>query len=429
MVREKRLYAGELKPDSGTIKVNGEVSALLSLGTGFNVKLSGRKNIYLNSLMLGRSKKKTQELVEEIWEFSGLGHFIDEPIKNYSSGMRARLAFSVGASILPDILILDEALSTGDKEFSQRAGDKLQRIIKRSRVVIVVTHNLSFVEQIYTRALWIDKGRIREDGSPNEVPAHYKAYVRSKPIIKKKAIQFTRPNFKKEDQVVVKTKNLGIRFRLEGHTKKDFWPLKKGAFHVKKGEIVGIIGQNGDGKTTLCRILSGILQPDQGKVFVDGTTTTALLTFGAGFNLQLTGRDNIFLNGLILGIPKHRLKQVINEIIEFSELGSYIDQPVKHYSNGMRSRLGFSIASMLEPDIFIIDEALNAGDMSFYQKANTKIQEMIEKSKAVIIVTHNLSFIEQVLLTGSMDKRREGFSRRFTQRNHRIIRGLSKATA
>ena len=390
-----RVIAGALKPDNGTIKVRGQVSALLALGTGFNVQLSGRQNIYLNSLMLGRSKKETRDLVDEIWTFSGLGRFIDEPVKNYSSGMRARLAFSTGVMMKPDILILDEALSTGDNEFSQRAGKKLRSVINHSRVVIVVTHNLSFVERFCTRGMWINKGRVEKDGTPGDVVALYKDYVQNNKIAVPKTVNLTRPNFLIKNQAVVQVSNLGVNFRLQAHKDKNFWPLKDIKFQVKKGEIIGVIGRNGEGKTTLCRVLAGIIKPDRGKVFVDGTTT-ALLTFGAGFNVQLTGRDNIYLNGLMLGIPKKRLKQITNEIITFAELGSYIDQPVKNYSNGMRSKLGFSIASMLEPDIFIIDEALNAGDMAFYQKANTRIQQLIEKSKAVLIVTHNLSFVKQV---------------------------------
>ncbi|MBW1744046.1 MAG: ABC transporter ATP-binding protein, partial [Deltaproteobacteria bacterium] len=149
------------------------------------------------------------------------------------------------------------------------------------------------------------------------------------------------------------------------------------------------------GKTTLCRVLSGILKSDQGEVSVDGDIT-ALLSFGSGFNYQLTGKDNVYLNGMMLGIPKRKLKDVYGEIVEFSEIEKFMDQPVKNYSSGMRARLGFSIAASLRPDVFIIDEALSVGDMSFYEKASAKIQELMECAKAVIVVTHNMNFVETV---------------------------------
>src|SRR5699024_2027318 len=117
---------------------------------------------------------------------------------------------------------------------------------------------------------------------------------------------------------------------------------------------------------------------------------------GAGFSVQLTGVDNIYLNGMLLGIPKKRIEEKFSEIVAFSELGKAIERPVKEYSSGMRSRLGFSIAATLQPDIFIIDEALSTGDMAFRQKASEKIQDMMEQAKAVIIVTHSMTFVEQL---------------------------------
>jgi len=177
--------------------------------------------------------------------------------------------------------------------------------------------------------------------------------------------------------------------------KKSFWALKNINFTVNEGEIVGVIGRNGAGKTTLCRLISGILEPDRGNIFVKGRTT-ALLSFGAGFNIQLTGQDNVYLNGMMLGIPKKELRRIYSDIVEFSGIAKFIDQPVKNYSSGMRSRLGFSIAAMIKPDVFVLDEALSAGDIAFYEKASTKIQELIAIAKSVIVVTHNMAFVEKV---------------------------------
>ncbi len=406
-----KVIARVLKPDTGKIVVNGKVSALLSLGTGFNPQLSGKENIYLNGMMLGFSRKNIDDIFPAIVEFSGLGHFIGEPLKNYSSGMKARIAFSVGAMIEPEILILDEALSAGDLEFSERAGKKLQQIIGRSKIVIVVTHNLHFVEKYCTAALWIDKGTLIKTGLPHDVVTDYRDSTKKNKHIPQRKINFTKPSVKIGDSKVVKVRNLGLCFSLQKQTnlvnrklfkpdnKKllggEIWPLRDINFSVKQGEVIGIIGRNGEGKTTLCRILSGILKPDRGEVFVDGKTT-ALLTFGAGFNIHLSGYDNIFLNGMMLGIPKKKLMQMYPDIVSFSGLEKFISHPVKKYSSGMRSRLAFSIAAMIQPDIFIVDEALNAGDIYFAEKASQKIQELMEKAKAVIVVTHSMGFVKKV---------------------------------
>jgi len=405
-----RLISGLLRPDAGQLRVDGNVSALLSLGIGFNPVLSGRENIFLNGMMLGFSKKYIKDLFHEIIEFSELEDFINEPVKNYSSGMRARLAFSIAATIEPEILVIDEALSAGDIGFSEKAGIKLQQIISQSKIVIIVTHGLPFVERFCTRALWISSGLIREDGSPAEVCKLYKKFAQ--PAGKKTGfINFTKTEPKPEASAVVTLKNLGLRYTLIGknnsgtgrtinvrsfwHKKRTFWPLRGINFTVNEGEVVGIIGRNGAGKTTLCKMISGILSPDSGKMFINGKIT-ALLTLGAGFNMQLTGRDNVYLNGLMLGIPKRKLLDIYSDIVAFSGIKDAIDQPVKNYSNGMKSRLGFSIAAMIKPDIFIIDEVLSAGDISFYEKAVNKIQELMGRAKAVIVVTHNMGFVEKV---------------------------------
>ena len=148
-------------------------------------------------------------------------------------------------------------------------------------------------------------------------------------------------------------------------------------------------------KTTLCKVLTGILKPDSGQIFVDGDLT-ALLSLGAGFNIQLTGRDNVYLNGMMLGHSRNKINIIYPDIVSFAELKKIMDQPVKNYSDGMRTRLGFSIAVMIKPDIFIIDEILNAGDITFFEKASAKIQELIDKTDAAIVATHNMLFIETV---------------------------------
>jgi len=325
--------------------------------------------------------------------------------------MKSRLAFSIAAMLEPEILILDETLSAGDLEFSEKAGKKLEQIIAKSKLVIVVTHQMSFVEKYCTLGLWIDGGQVRANGLPCEVVELYKESVqgRSKKL---RVINLPRTEPKSGASGVVEARNLGLKFSLTpdrdldtgradakrniwGRRKAAFWALKDVDFTVDEGDVLGIIGANGAGKTTLCKVLSSILKPDRGNIFVNGRIT-ALLTFGAGFNIQLTGRDNVYLNGMTLGIRKRELRDLYFDIVEFSGLAKFIDQPVKTYSSGMRARLGFSIAAMIKPDVFIIDEALSTGDISFYEKASAKIQELIASAKAVIVVTHNMAFVEKV---------------------------------
>lgn len=389
-----RVITGILRPDRGKIKVAGEVSALLSLGTGFKQELTGRDNVYLNGMMLGFSRTEIDELYPEIVEFTGLGDFINEPIKIYSRGMRARLGFSIAAMIEPEILVLDEALSAGDIEFNERATAKTKEILSRTRAVVIVSHSISYIENNCTKAIWIEKGEIQASGEPAEVCALYREKVEERKAARRKSrfARFKRTEGGVGDRTAVKVKNLGVNFKLEHKT---FWALKNVNMTVKEGEVVGVIGHNGAGKTTLCRVLCGLLKGDRGKVRMKGEVT-ALLSLGAGFNRQLPGRDNIYLNGLMLGIPRRQLNEIYDDIVGFAELEKFIDTPVKYYSSGMLSRLGFSIAASTNPDIFIIDETLSAGDAAFHEKASERIQEMITGSKAVIVVSHSMRFIQKV---------------------------------
>jgi teichoic acid transport system ATP-binding protein len=388
-----RVISRLLRPDTGEICVRGEVSALLSLGTGFKPDLTGKENVYLNGMMLGFTRKYMDILFKDILEFSGLNDFIDQPIKRYSSGMKARLGFSIATMLEPEILVLDEALSTGDGEFNQRAMERTKEIVGKAKIVIIVSHDINFIEENCTKAIWIDSGELQSEGDPIAVCAQYRQMVASKgvkPVPKR--LRLKKTNSIVTDENVIEAVDLGLRYPMKG---KDFWALKNCTFSVQQGDIVGIIGPNGAGKSTLCKILSGILKPDEGTISAQGEIS-ALLSFGSGFNKQLSGRDNIFLNGLMLGIPKGELQEIYDEIVEFSGLKKFINSPVKTYSSGMVSRLGFSIATMIEPDIFIIDEALSAGDALFYEKASNRIQEMINTAKAVIIVTHSMNFVKKV---------------------------------
>jgi teichoic acid transport system ATP-binding protein len=388
-----RVISRLLKPDTGYINVKGEVSALLSLGTGFNKELSGKENIYLNGMMLGFSKREVDKLYQEIVDFSELGNFIEQPLKYYSKGMKARLGFSIASTLEPEILVLDEALSTGDIGFKERASERIRELVQYAKMVLIVSHNIDFIKNNCTKVIWIHNGSIKALGKPEEVSEQYKLKAMASRKTKKSIINLKETERNIGNETIIKVSNLGLKYSL--NKREDFWALKDVNFTVNKGEILGIIGGNGSGKSTLCRVLSRILKEDEGNVEINGEVA-ALLSFGTGFNKQLSGADNIYLNGLMFGLPKNRITRLFNDIVSFAELERFINSPIKHYSSGMRSRLGFSIASMTEPDIFIIDEALSAGDMSFYEKASERIQEMLTLSKAVIVVTHNMSFVKTV---------------------------------
>lgn len=173
------------------------------------------------------------------------------------------------------------------------------------------------------------------------------------------------------------------------------WSLKDINFEVKEGEVMGIIGKNGAGKSTLLKILSQITTPTTGTVKVKGRIA-ALLEVGTGFHQDLTGRENVFLNGAILGMSKNEIKSKLDEIIEFSGIAKYIDTPVKRYSSGMMVRLGFAVAAHLEPEILIVDEVLAVGDQEFQDKCIGKMQSVSRSGRTVLFVSHNLTAVQNL---------------------------------
>ena len=221
------------------------------------------------------------------------------------------------------------------------------------------------------------------------------------------------------DEVLIKVENVSKKFcrdlrksllygvqdiagELLGHNIKpelrpeEFWALRDISFELKRGESLGLLGSNGAGKSTLLKLLNGLIKPDEGRITVRGRVG-ALIELGAGFNPVLTGRENIYVNAAVLGIPKRKVDQIIDEIIDFAELGEFINMPVQSYSSGMRVRLGFAIAAQLEPDILIVDEVLAVGDGYFKRKCISHMRKLFRNGKTtVILVSHYIRHIEQV---------------------------------
>ena len=211
---------------------------------------------------------------------------------------------------------------------------------------------------------------------------------------------------------MIEVKNVSMSFRLsqdriqsikeylvtlaKGKLKyKEFWALKNVSFTVRPGEVLGIIGRNGAGKSTILKVISGILKPTEGYVSVRGNIVP-MLELGSGFDFDLTGRENIYLNGSILGYSSHFLDEKYDEIVSFSELGEFIEMPIRNYSSGMMMRLAFSIATVVNPEILIVDEILAVGDEAFQRKSRQRMLELMGGGTTVLFVSHSLDQIREM---------------------------------
>ncbi|MDD7402911.1 MAG: ABC transporter ATP-binding protein [Butyribacter sp.] len=212
--------------------------------------------------------------------------------------------------------------------------------------------------------------------------------------------------------VAVSVNNVGMRFNLSQERVdnlkefvikflrrdlkyNEFWALKDIDFEIKKGERVGVLGLNGSGKSTLLKVVSGVLKPSVGSIETRGVIAP-LLELGAGFSAEYTGRENIYLYGSVLGYTKEFLDEKFDEIVDFSGLGEFIEVPLKNYSSGMKARLGFSIATVVEPDILILDEVLSVGDKKFRKKSENKIMSMFDEGVTVLFVSHSLEQVKRL---------------------------------
>jgi ABC-type polysaccharide/polyol phosphate transport system ATPase subunit len=214
------------------------------------------------------------------------------------------------------------------------------------------------------------------------------------------------------DHPAVRARNLGIRFFLRSQAnptvhsalvrfikhrpaKRDFWALREVSFEIPQGQAFGIIGANGSGKSTLLRTLARIYHPDEGDLEIRGKVSS-LITLGAGFQLELSGMQNIYYNGMILGLTKAEIERKKAAIIDFADLGAFIDEPVRTYSSGMRARLGFSVAVHVDPQILVVDEVLVVGDAAFRQRCADKMRELFSQGTTVVMVQHNMDVIVEM---------------------------------
>src|SRR3984893_16193493 len=182
-------------------------------------------------------------------------------------------------------------------------------------------------------------------------------------------------------------------YMVEGDEVEEFWALKDVSFEINQGDRVGIIGRNGAGKSTLLKILSRITEPTKGRIHITGRVAS-LLEVGTGFHPELTGRENIFLNGAILGMSRREIQRRFDDIVEFSEIEKFLDTPVKRYSSGMYVRLAFAVAAYLESEILLVDEVLAVGDATFQKRCLGKMREVSASGRTVLFVSHNMAAIE-----------------------------------
>ncbi len=174
-----------------------------------------------------------------------------------------------------------------------------------------------------------------------------------------------------------------------------FWALDDVSFEVYKGQSLGLIGLNGSGKSTMLKIIAGVLKPTKGTVTVRGNVAP-LIELGAGFDMDLTARENVFLNGALLGHTREEMEAAFPDIIQFSELGNFMEVPIKNYSSGMVARLGFSVATIDQPDILIVDEALSVGDFRFQEKCQARIHKMLDNGTTVLFVSHSIAQVQSI---------------------------------
>lgn len=200
------------------------------------------------------------------------------------------------------------------------------------------------------------------------------------------SLRDTIPNLIKSFKGEIVQKNLDER---------EFWAVKDVSFTIPKGGVVGIMGPNGAGKSTILKLLSGIMSPTQGTTSIQGRLS-ALIEVTAGFHPELTGRENVYLNGTILGMKRREIDQKFDKIVDFSGVGDFIDTPVKRYSSGMYSRLGFSVAAHMEPEVLIVDEVLSVGDVAFQAKCAQKMRELLSSGATILLVSHQIPLIQSL---------------------------------
>lgn len=221
------------------------------------------------------------------------------------------------------------------------------------------------------------------------------AVARSAPLIETRDLAIWFRKEQKPDSLRQRLALSALPGRRNANGRRLHWALQEVTLELYEGETVGIVGPNGAGKSTLCQVLAGILGPDRGSIDIHGRVT-ALMSIGAGFQLDLTGRKNVVLYGAYLGLSRPAIEAKMDEIVEFAELGDFIDEPIRHYSSGMRARLAFSTAAAIEPEILILDEIFAVGDADFKRRCEAKMRDIMGKTKLIVIASHQRALLQRI---------------------------------
>ena len=374
-----KVISGVMKPTEGFIQTKGKIIPLLELGAGFDNNYTGRENIFLNGAMLGYSKSFIESKLDKIMEFSELQEFIDVPLKNYSSGMRMRLGFSIATLVEPEILILDEVLSVGDANFQEKSRKRIKSLLNKDVTVLFVSHFASQVMDLCNKAIWLDKGKLVMVGSAKEVCDAYSKSLKSDKID-------DTSNIKNESIVQNNINKLSVVNDLD--------------FQLNKGEILGILGVNNPEKNSVNNIISFL---ETNNLHINNKEIKQLSSKNIGvcprelflWN-KLTCKENLNLIGNINKIPKKILKERVKRLLYDLYLTYDADTIVSKLPIGMKRRLNIALAMVHEPDIVVIDEPFIDLDQRSRSILWNYIESLRDLDGKTVIFTSNIDDVDNL---------------------------------
>jgi homopolymeric O-antigen transport system ATP-binding protein len=265
-------------------------------------------------------------------------------------------------------------------------GFNLQNLTIILAIITMFLSIMAYIRRIYNKSIKNDINKPINEESVNKSPKNNKAVIIANNVGMR---------FRLSQEKVDNLKEYVIKFLKREISYREFWALKNISFEVEKGDRWGVIGLNGAGKSTLLKIVSGVMKPTEGSIQIKGKIVP-LLELGAGFDSNYTGKENIYLNGAMLGLSKEFLEEKYEEIVEFSEIRKFINVPLKNYSSGMKARLGFSIATVIKPEILVLDEVLSVGDAKFRKKSEKKIISLFKEGVTVLFVSHSIIQVKRL---------------------------------
>ena len=534
-----KVLAGVTGVSGGRARCGGVVGSMIELELGFHPDLTGRENLQASAALAGVGPGRLRRLMPAVEEFAGLGGAIDVPLKQYSTGMRARLGFALATNVPADVLLVDEVLAVGDLEFQRRCVDRIVELVSGGTTLVFVSHELHLIDAVCERTMRLEEGRVVDDGPSAEVieryltPAMADLEQSSSSSLRISALDVRTPEVRPwgsvalevgleldEDlpgtEVAVQVSWKAIapdvpigystqplpnpsdrrgRHRLvgvstpipldSGHARVEVaavggadrkildsavgevwiagrstrqqpllalevdWELdpvppghqppvaprkpgqpaagleavtkqystrwhgsralsgRRGAEPARgpvldgvsltfdRGEVTGVIGPNGAGKTTMLRLLAGVTAPTSGNVWTEGRVVS-MLDLGVGFHPDLSGIENVHSSARLLGLSRADLARNLPDLLAFAGIGDAVDDPVRHYSTGMRARLGLALAMHCEPDVILIDETLAVGDQEFRTRAIDRLREVCRAGAAGLFVSHELDVVAEV---------------------------------